>query len=37
MTDSIKTIAEKAKDRRAIPASFAVLPVEVWPRWCMTP
>jgi hypothetical protein len=26
MTDSIKTISEKAKDRRAIPASFAVLP-----------
>jgi hypothetical protein len=26
MTDSIKTIAERAKDRRAIPASFAVLP-----------
>jgi hypothetical protein len=26
MTESIKTIADKAKDRRAIPASFAVLP-----------
>jgi hypothetical protein len=26
MTDSVKTLSEKAKDRRAIPASFAVLP-----------